>query len=238
MSSCTFRKQSTASLELNISGVTNIVLLQNTLSCKRLNQHPEQGNPYLSLWACWIMNWIASSPALTPAMSCCSPGWTLGLTHYLFLSKTVNKPCHCCHMDPAWSCVTVPGSMRALPVQWSPSSPSSHPLIAEQLCSCNSLIQPVPNDSLDRHSLSTGKQGIDRRPECFLVSCFEGIQVCLNVCHLHRSRMCKTKVQVSYNKTCLQGCCNCLPLQLLTTCRLFSRHLLQSFSLHSASLHS
>lgn len=68
--------------------------------------------------------------------------------------------------------------------------------------------------------------------------CFEGIQLCRNVCCLHYTRMCKTKVQVSYNKTCLQGCCNCLPLQLFTICRLFPRHLCQPFFLPSASLHS
>lgn len=47
--SCTFRKQSTASIELNISGVMNVVLLQNTLSYKRLNPHQEQGGPHLNL---------------------------------------------------------------------------------------------------------------------------------------------------------------------------------------------
>lgn len=79
-----------------------------------------------------------------------------------------------------------------------PLIPLAHPPAPEQPWFCFSAIQPVPDEGLDRHSLSMGKQGAERRPECFLVSRFEGIQLCLNVCCLHCTTMCKNEVQVSH----------------------------------------
>lgn len=121
----------------------NIVLLQNTLSCEKLDPHTGAGQTTSKPLAGRIMNWISLASTLTLAMFCCSPGGTLDMTHYLL---SVNKTFHWCHVGLAWSCAQVLEGTACIVVS---QIPSAHPPMPGQPCFCYSLIQPVPGDSLD-----------------------------------------------------------------------------------------
>lgn len=166
----------------------NLTLLQNTLGCKELDPHTEAGQTTSKPLACRIMN--LPSP-LTVAMSCCSPGGTLGITHHLLSVKAF----HWCHVDLAWSCAQVLEGTASIVVT---QIPSAHP----PSCARAAVLLLLPHPACTRwhfgqHSLPKGKQGIDRSSECFLFSYFESFQLHLDVSCLYCTRMHKTKVQVS-----------------------------------------
>lgn len=121
----------------------NITLLQNTLSCKKLDPHAAAGQSTSKPLACRIMNWIFLPSTLTVAMFYCSPGGTLDITHYLL---SVNKPFQWCLVDLTWSCAQVLEGTACIVVT---QIPSAHPPMLGQPCFCYSLLQPVPDDILD-----------------------------------------------------------------------------------------
>lgn len=163
---------STASIYLNISGVMNITLLQNTLSCKKLDPHAGAGQTTSKPLACRIMNWISLPLTLIVAMFCCSPGETLDKSHYLLAA---NKTFHWCHVDLAWSCAQVLEGTACIVVT---QIPPAHPPMLGQPCFASPA---CTRGQFGQHSLPKGKQGIDRSYEYFPCSSFKSFQLHLDV---------------------------------------------------------